>query len=203
MPEDIQLSLYHAEPLICMLDLAASSPPLLALTIHYVERIAFANRRNQAILNEAHFCRHLSRLLDSGTLPVPLAASAQKSYKRVLEMGLKFEEAEELFKELMTPPPSESDDFSLSSGALERVKSGMRTAGIWPPFVSIGDGKTSSRSGIQLSNSRLRGRSFPSALGFTFMVSQPRSRGGARLRILTRLVPYLDVGVCGEASGRR
>lgn len=71
-------------------------------------------------------------------------------------------------------PTSGSGDFTLDSETLDQVKAGMRTAGIWPPFVSIGEGTSASplRSGIELSNSRNRGRTFPSALGFTYMVCQ-------------------------------
>lgn len=186
--EQLKLSLYHAEPILCMLDLTStttspspSTSTYLATTIKYIDRIASTNRRNTAILNQSHICRHLSKIIDDAskptdgtgttTLPEDVISAARGTYKRVLEMGMRFGEAEEMFKDLVQTPPNDSGDFSLLSGVLERLKIGMRTAGIWPPFVCMGDGKTSMRAGLRLENSRMRGRSFPSALGFTFAVS--------------------------------
>ncbi|KAG8984948.1 hypothetical protein FRB94_005904 [Tulasnella sp. JGI-2019a] len=166
------LSLHNPAAILCMIELQRSFPSasVIATTFKIVERMVFSSHRNQALLNQAGLCRLLSRELSSSPsiLSVHDTASIQRTLRRVLEIGLNFDEAEEMFKAMVIQSDSDSTPPSLNGEVLECVKGGMRTAGIWPQFISFGGG-FAGKSGIELENARSRGRTFPSALGYTYM----------------------------------
>ncbi|KAG8889189.1 hypothetical protein FRB98_005531 [Tulasnella sp. 332] len=183
------LSLHNPAAVLCILELQASlaSAPITAVTLKLIERMVYVNHLNQALLNQAGLCKLLSRELRSSRLSVHDTISAQRTLRRVQEMGWNFDEAEEIFKTLVLQNETEPVSFSLNSEVLECVKGAMRTAGIWPRFISFGGGSVG-KSGMELRNARSRGRTFPSALGYTFMawvyVERLPTHGSAELFLL-------------------
>lgn len=168
---EIKLSMLHNPiGIVCMMELLY----LASDSLHYgvskmVDRIAFASHRNQALLSQSGLTSVLLAITGSTTLPHSSISIAQKSSKRLLEMGAPLDEARKLLQSTIKISNAETTTYSLDSQVLDRLRDGMKTAGKWPNFVSIGGGDVE-RSGLELGEAQLQGRTFPGSAGFSFLV---------------------------------
>lgn len=166
------LSVYNPLAVLCIMDLRSAYPDPMITTAAFkvVERLVFSSHRNQALLNQSGLCRRLFKDLRSSTLTARDVSSAQKTLRRLLEMGAGLDEAREIFRALVMPAKHDPKTMALDSDTLEVLRGGMRGVGKWPHFVAFGGGG-SGRSGIEVQTTGARSRTFPGSQGFSFLVS--------------------------------
>lgn len=122
------------------------------------ERLASANHRNQALLNEIGVVRFtFNKLFTPQTQQIDDSERAvlQRLLRRLLEMGASTEDAREVYQRAL------KDDPSIDTEVLEVLKSCQRAK--WPEHLSF-DG-----TGV-LELKEDGGKGFPCPNGFTFMV---------------------------------